>query len=299
MSVEPGLLDANVLVYALNSDGPQHAVSQALIEAAPTLRPPCISTPRGSANSIPSSPTLAGLLCPLFPWRRATSDRSYPRVARHPPAVHARQRRGRVDGPIATSSRNRRRCLRSAACGNHASAQHPTNLYLQYERLRSLSRTDRHCSTGARLMSAATNLVNKVWNYCNLLRDDGVSYGDYVEQQWTTSVPVRRTTRSPPSPKITTGPASSNSTACRSKDTTATLSKISAKSRASSASSSAKPRTRSRIPPTCAASSSISSTRNLGAPSALTSRAISTKACSKRTRRIPSPAPASTLRPAS
>jgi hypothetical protein len=25
--------------------------------------------------------------------------------------------------------------------------------------------------------SPAANLVNKVWNYCNLLRDDGVSYG--------------------------------------------------------------------------------------------------------------------------
>ncbi len=32
------------------------------------------------------------------------------------------------------------------------------------------------------MASAASNLVNKVWNYCNLLRDDGVSYGDYVEQ---------------------------------------------------------------------------------------------------------------------
>jgi type I restriction enzyme M protein len=30
--------------------------------------------------------------------------------------------------------------------------------------------------------TAANGLVNKVWNYCNLLRDDGVSYGDYVEQ---------------------------------------------------------------------------------------------------------------------
>jgi len=26
------------------------------------------------------------------------------------------------------------------------------------------------------------NLVQKLWNYCNLLRDDGLSYGDYVEQ---------------------------------------------------------------------------------------------------------------------
>lgn len=24
-------------------------------------------------------------------------------------------------------------------------------------------------------------LVQKLWNYCNVLRDDGMSYGDYVE----------------------------------------------------------------------------------------------------------------------
>ena len=30
-------------------------------------------------------------------------------------------------------------------------------------------------------MSSAT-LVQKLWNYCNVLRDDGMSYGDYVEQ---------------------------------------------------------------------------------------------------------------------
>ncbi len=30
-------------------------------------------------------------------------------------------------------------------------------------------------------MSAST-LVQKLWNYCNVLRDDGMSYGDYVEQ---------------------------------------------------------------------------------------------------------------------
>jgi type I restriction enzyme M protein len=26
------------------------------------------------------------------------------------------------------------------------------------------------------------DIVNKLWNYCNVLRDDGMSYGDYVEQ---------------------------------------------------------------------------------------------------------------------
>ena len=28
----------------------------------------------------------------------------------------------------------------------------------------------------------AVSIVQKVWNYCHVLRDDGVSYGDYVEQ---------------------------------------------------------------------------------------------------------------------
>lgn len=30
--------------------------------------------------------------------------------------------------------------------------------------------------------SSASQIVQKLWNYCNVLRDDGMSYGDYVEQ---------------------------------------------------------------------------------------------------------------------
>ena len=30
-------------------------------------------------------------------------------------------------------------------------------------------------------MSTA-DIVQKLWNYCNVLRDDGMSYGVYVEQ---------------------------------------------------------------------------------------------------------------------
>jgi hypothetical protein len=26
-----------------------------------------------------------------------------------------------------------------------------------------------------------SDIVQKLWNYCNVLRDDGMSYGDYVE----------------------------------------------------------------------------------------------------------------------
>ena len=29
---------------------------------------------------------------------------------------------------------------------------------------------------------SSSEIVNKVWNYAHVLRDDGVGYGDYVEQ---------------------------------------------------------------------------------------------------------------------
>jgi type I restriction enzyme M protein len=32
------------------------------------------------------------------------------------------------------------------------------------------------------IMTDAQQLVNKLWSYCNILRDDGLSYGEYVEQ---------------------------------------------------------------------------------------------------------------------
>jgi type I restriction enzyme M protein len=31
-------------------------------------------------------------------------------------------------------------------------------------------------------MTPASQIVQKLWNYCNILRDDGLSYGDYIEQ---------------------------------------------------------------------------------------------------------------------
>ena len=31
-------------------------------------------------------------------------------------------------------------------------------------------------------MTDSKHLVQKLWNYCDILRDDGLSYGDYVGQ---------------------------------------------------------------------------------------------------------------------
>ena len=33
-----------------------------------------------------------------------------------------------------------------------------------------------------KMSEQTTNIVSKVWGLCNPLRDDGVSYGDYLEQ---------------------------------------------------------------------------------------------------------------------
>ncbi len=32
------------------------------------------------------------------------------------------------------------------------------------------------------MSSPSATIVQRVWNYCNVLRDDGMSYGDYLEQ---------------------------------------------------------------------------------------------------------------------
>ena len=32
------------------------------------------------------------------------------------------------------------------------------------------------------MTTASATIVQRLWNYCNMLRDDGMSYDDYVEQ---------------------------------------------------------------------------------------------------------------------
>jgi type I restriction enzyme M protein len=39
-------------------------------------------------------------------------------------------------------------------------------------------------------MSNPTALVQKLWNYCNILRDDALSYGEYVEQLTIDSIVI-------------------------------------------------------------------------------------------------------------
>ena len=90
------------------------------------------------------------------------------------------------------------------------------------------------CATIPNMANASSTIVQKLWNYCNILRDDGLSYGDYVEQlTYLLFLKMAHEQTQPPStslrpsPRTTTGLACSNLTAFRWRSTTATCWKTS------------------------------------------------------------------------
>src|SRR6202049_429468 len=102
----------------------------------------------------------------------------------------------------------------------------------------------------------SNGIVQKLWNYCNVLRDDGLSYGDYLEQlTFLLFLKLAHEQTQPPysrshqSRKSSPGPRSRTRVATISKSTTATCWTRLATTPACSGSSSARPRTRSRIQP--------------------------------------------------
>ena len=59
-------------------------------------------------------------------------------------------------------------------------------------------------------MSTPNTLVQKLWSYCNIFRDDGLSYGDYVEQVSSLLFPKMADAQTnPPSMRPHTGQMSS------------------------------------------------------------------------------------------
>ncbi|WP_437667815.1 hypothetical protein [Sorangium sp. So ce1182] len=46
------------------------------------------------------------------------------------------------------------------------------------------------------MSNPSVQIVQKLWSYCNVLRDDGLSYGDYVEPPGSTPVTTSATLRS-------------------------------------------------------------------------------------------------------
>lgn len=54
MSIEPGIVDANILVYAFDAEAPQHRASRSLLEAGKTGATTFLSRSKFFASSIPS-----------------------------------------------------------------------------------------------------------------------------------------------------------------------------------------------------------------------------------------------------
>ena len=110
-------------------------------------------------------------------------------------------------------------------------------------------------------MSTQNGLVQRLWNYCNVLRDDGLSYGDYLEQltyllflkmaDEQTKPPFDASGVRPGGPRLAE-PARARRRRARG-PLPARPRRSSAGSRGCSASSSARRRTRSRTRPSCAA----------------------------------------------
>ena len=104
MPVEPGIIDANVLVYALDADALQHGSSRALLEAARdgsstlyvTLQILCefysavtnprrVPKPRSAADALAAISMLRGFL-PVLPVPKHTADELESLLRRHPVA---------------------------------------------------------------------------------------------------------------------------------------------------------------------------------------------------------------------
>jgi hypothetical protein len=43
------------------------------------------------------------------------------------------------------------------------------------------------------MATESSTIVQRLWNYCNVLRYDGMSYGDYIEQRTCRNTPIEKT----------------------------------------------------------------------------------------------------------
>ena len=89
------------------------------------------------------------------------------------------------------------------------------------------------------MSTQSATIVQRLWNYCNVLRDDGVSYGDYVEQltyllflKMDDEQEHDALAKPAPSRPAWAGPACDRSTATNWRRTTATSSATSGKAAA-------------------------------------------------------------------
>jgi hypothetical protein len=106
MSVEPGVVDSNILVYAVDGGAPQHAISRALLEAARDPVTVLYLTSQALLRVLfrrYESPPSCG---PAFPHRGDQRHFGSARATWHTGATHTCVGRSGLDGIVAASSRD-------------------------------------------------------------------------------------------------------------------------------------------------------------------------------------------------
>ena len=130
MSVEPGIVDANVLAYATNADVPNHAASRALLDAARD----------SSVTLYVTSQILCEFYSVITNPRRVAAPSSSAEALRIIsallvlPGIHILPSPASavtaLDRIVAASSGNRRRGFRFTDCRDHAGKQRSEDLHL-------------------------------------------------------------------------------------------------------------------------------------------------------------------------
>jgi predicted nucleic acid-binding protein len=130
MSVEPGIVDANVLAYATNADVPNHAASRALLDAArdPSVTLYVTSQILCEFYSVITNPRRVAAPSSSAEALRIISALSV--FAGHPYSAKPGQRCDSIDRIVAASSGNRRRGFRFTDCRDHAGKQRSEDLHL-------------------------------------------------------------------------------------------------------------------------------------------------------------------------
>jgi predicted nucleic acid-binding protein len=128
MPVEPGLIDANILVYAMDADAPQHAASRALLESARNTSTTVYVTVQILCEFYSVVTNARRVLKPRSPadaLSAISSVLSYVHVL--PVPVNT------IDGLFGLASPpalDGWGSLRSPACGSYESQQHPQYLHV-------------------------------------------------------------------------------------------------------------------------------------------------------------------------
>jgi predicted nucleic acid-binding protein len=121
MSVEPGVVDANILVYAVDTGAAQHAASLGLLQAARSPATVLFLTSQILCEFYSIVTNRRRIAVPYSPAEALEAISALLVLPGHTRAAHTCTGRGELDGLVAPSTCNWWQRVRFADCGDDAS----------------------------------------------------------------------------------------------------------------------------------------------------------------------------------